>query len=80
MPQSKPRQNNLALPSNTSSRVSHSRPPMLSGLTELFAMNGYPSTTGITSMKSETSLPIGSGPSIMNAQKWPWAASHQNSG
>ena len=51
-----------------------------SASTGLCATSGYRSTTGKTSMKSEITQRNGSGPTIMNAQTWPWAASHQNSG
>jgi putative transposase len=68
------------LPSNTSSRVSRSRTLTLNGSTGRYATSGYRSITGKTSMKSEITQPGGSGPTIMNVQTWPWAASDQNSG
>lgn len=70
----------LALPYNASNSANRSKTPTSSASTERCVTNGYPSITGKTSMKSETTQPDGSGPTIMNVQTWPWAASHQNSG
>lgn len=65
---------------NISSRTSHSRTPMSSGLTEPCDTNGYRCTNGATSITFNTSPPTECGSTITNAQIWHWVALPSNSG
>jgi hypothetical protein len=70
----------LVFPSNTSSQANHRKTPTSSASTEQCDTNGYPSTTGKTSMRYETTPPDGCGTTITSDQTQPLAATRPNSG